>query len=284
MSSTEHVQRFEMLESRMTGSSTGFAATVEVGFRREPSNPPSSSVADPYRPRTPPMLGAAPESGRQRRSNAAPASAEKRPRYDAPAALPAAAIPAAEAPGATSLSGGLSSGGIRSFFQPKGSPAVETQPPPLAPLTHIAAASMPPAKTPTPRPAASRTSTDERAAAEARASALELRAAALETKLAAQAQEAREKTALLSKELEIARAEAEAATGVMEDLRKDISGVRDEQEEERKTQAAGTEALREALRQEAFRARAEARERLARESVRLGTLSQEVRRIHRLPR
>lgn len=149
-------------------------------------------------------------------------------------------------------------------------------PPPLAPLTPIAATSLPPPlKPPTPRSTAPRASTDERAAAEARASSLELRAAALEAKLAAQAQEAREKILLLGRELEAARAEAEAATGVMEDLRKDVSAVRDEQEEERKAHAAGAEALREALRQEAFRARAEARERLARESVRLGTLSQE---------
>ena len=105
--------------------------------------------------------------------------------------------------------------------------------------------------------------------------ALEARTVALEAELVERAKEAEERTSRLQKELEAARSEADAATGAMEDLRKEVSAVRDEQEAERRANAAATETLRDALRQEAFKARAEARERLARESVRLGTLSQE---------
>ena len=139
MSSTEHVQRFEMLESRMTGSSTGFAATVEVGFRREPSNPPSSSMADPGRPPTPPVPlgGAAPTPGKKQRASAAPTSAEKRPRHEAaasPTPIPAAGAQAA----ACALSGAaVSSGGIRNFFQPK-TPTDASQPTLAAPSASAA--------------------------------------------------------------------------------------------------------------------------------------------------
>ena len=56
MSSADRV-RVEMLESRMTSSSTGGFASVELGFRREPSNPPSNSApsnsAPDARPSTP---------------------------------------------------------------------------------------------------------------------------------------------------------------------------------------------------------------------------------------
>ena len=52
-------------------------------------------------------------------------------------------------------------------------------------------------------------------------------------------------------------------------------GVREEQEGERDAQLRGREALRACLRERTFLARREAKERLARESLRLGRLEQD---------
>jgi len=233
----------------MTGSSTGFTATVEVGFRRESSNPPSSSMADPHRPATPPVSGGAPTPGKKQQPSAAPTSSEKRPRLEATAATTPSAVPAAVSALAAASPAGATSGGIRNFFPPKTPMAGDAPQPTLAatPAPAAAVAQPPPHVAAPPRP-----SPDELAAAQARA-------AALEAQLAEQLTATQGTVAKLKKELEAARTEAEAATGVMEDLRREVCGVRNEQEAERTLNAAGTEALREALRQEAFRARAEVR-------------------------
>ena len=73
-------------------------------------------------------------------------------------------------------------------------------------------------------------------------------------------------------ELDLAKTEVEASRGAIEGMRKEIEEIRTEQEAETARQAKGRVALREALRERCFRERAATKERLARESVRLGTL------------
>ena len=73
-------------------------------------------------------------------------------------------------------------------------------------------------------------------------------------------------------DLDTARLEVEASRGAMSGMRVEIEGIRTEQEAEAARQVKGREALREALRERCFRERAAAKERLARECVRLGTL------------
>jgi len=68
------------------------------------------------------------------------------------------------------------------------------------------------------------------------------------------------------------REELEAERSRVDGMRAEVSYLRSAQEAERERQARGKEALRAALRERCFRSRAEARERLARESVRLGRL------------
>jgi hypothetical protein len=81
-----------------------------------------------------------------------------------------------------------------------------------------------------------------------------------------------ESSSLVRTELEQSKAEVEAARSAIAGMRTEIAAIRTEQEQERDRQNRGREALRSALRERCFRARAEAKERLARESVRLGTL------------
>ena len=75
-------------------------------------------------------------------------------------------------------------------------------------------------------------------------------------------------------DLEVAQArnELEAERAVVAGMREELAEVRTTQEAERERLSRGREALRAALRERCFRSRAEARERLARESVRLGRL------------
>ena len=73
-------------------------------------------------------------------------------------------------------------------------------------------------------------------------------------------------------ELDGAKAEAEASRGLIAGMKSEIEEIRTEQERGTERQAKGKEALRAALRERCFRSRSEAKERLARESVRLGTL------------
>ncbi|EOD05487.1 hypothetical protein EMIHUDRAFT_448681 [Emiliania huxleyi CCMP1516] len=97
MSSADRV-RVEMLESRMTSSSTGGFASVELGFRREPSNPPSNSAPSNSAPDARPSTPASASTSSNQRSAFGRAGDAKRPRID----------PAA--------------GGIKKFYAPKERP------------------------------------------------------------------------------------------------------------------------------------------------------------------
>jgi len=78
-----------------------------------------------------------------------------------------------------------------------------------------------------------------------------------------------------NEELEESRSEAEAMRAAISGMKDELSQFRAEQQLEEQRQKKGREALRIALREQCFRARAEARERLARESVRLGRVEAE---------
>ena len=90
------------------------------------------------------------------------------------------------------------------------------------------------------------------------------------TKSALAAEE--EGSAAARSELEQSKIELEASTSQIAGMKAELGAIRDDQEAEARRQLKGREALREALRERCFRERAAAKERLARESVRLGTL------------
>ena len=124
--------------------------------------------------------------------------------------------------------------------------------------------------------AAARARAAAAAARRARGQLSRARELAERTKAAASAAAAaaseREAAEGLRTELEQSKVEVEAARAAIEGMRSEIVDIRGEQEQEAQRQAAGREALRAALRERCFKARAETRERLARESIRLGTL------------
>ena len=100
--------------------------------------------------------------------------------------------------------------------------------------------------------------------------------AALEAGRAALSRE-EEVSSKLRSELEQTRMEAEACTGMIAGMRAEVAEIRSEQETEAERTQLGREALRSALRERCFRSRAEAKERLARESVRQGHLEPDPR-------
>ena len=293
--------RFAALESRMLVSSDGAAAQeFTIGFR-PPSNPPSSSAMEfLHRSPSPSMAAAAHTAGEGMRSpspspggggasaaakrkqsplpNPPAASPDKPDKRPKPVPSPGSKRASSRSPDVGSASASASvntpstSGGLRidNFFAPKATV-------PGKGAAAAAAASPAPMRTLPVAPVASAapsSSSSGPAQADSGAGARELReaqAAAEEHKQASDA--ARRQLAQGQAELEQAKLEAEAAHGAMAGMKEEIASLRDDATQERARQATGRSALREALREQCWRARAEARERLARESVRLGRLT-----------
>ena len=294
----QSADRFAMLESRMLASN-GPAIEHSIGFR-PPSNPPSSSALELSHQSPSPSLAAAaytggcmdsPKGGTvpkrkpspedslgaspDKRGKAGPSPAKGAARGAAPRA-PSPSARSARSPDAGAPSASTpSTSRIDSFFAPKiatssaaitkgaassivGSPAATSAATSLAPAAPFNAT----------KPLAQAGAPDAPAPGqhETLAALDELR----QSSAATQRQLSQVQT-----ELEQARLEAEAANGAMLGMKEEITALRTSTVEERGRQGTGRDALREALREQCFRSRAEARERLARESVRLGRLQPE---------
>ena len=300
----QSADRFAMLESRMLASN-GPASSFEIGFR-PPSNPPSSSALElSHRSPSPSLAAAAytgggmdsPQGGTAPKRKLSPddslgahsvgASPDKRGKAAGPspakakakAAAPRAPSPSvrtAQSPDAAAPSASTpSTSRIDSFFAPKIATASAAtakgassadRPAATSAATSLAAAAPSTAAKPPAQagaPDAYHSSSGEH---EAQAALEELRQSSAATQ---------RQLSQVQAELEQARLEAEAANGAMHGMKEEITALRTSTVEERGRQGTGRDALREALREQCFRSRAEARERLARESVRLGRLQPE---------
>ena len=252
------MDKFAALEARMSARKPGGSGlvpppeSVSIGFTglSELSNPGSDSVASPAA--EPPSAGSGGLGSMM--------SAQKRKRSSVDVSAEAAHTPPPHA--AATNSGSLA--------------AWVSQPLQPAPATPTAAAAAATAAT-APAPNSASSSSLEAELVASRRLAAE-RAAELEVargELLAEQQAAaplRGELEAARGELDLTKVELEAARGAIGGMRAEIGSIRDKQEAEAAAQQKGREALRSALRERCFRSRAEAKERLARESVRLGTL------------
>lgn len=288
--------RFAMLETRMLASN-GPAIEHSIGFR-PPSNPPSNSALEQSHQSPSPSLAAAAHTGGgmespkaggatkrklnpddslgahsvgaspDKRGKAGPSPAKAKAKAAAPRA-PSPSARAAQSPDAVAPSASTpSTSRIDSFFAPKIAAASSAGTAKGAPSADRPAATSAAAPSRAAKPPARASSPDAPAPAqhETQSALDEMRQAAAATQ---------RQLSQVQAELEQARLEAEAATAAMNGMKQEISALRTSTVEERGRQGTGREALREALREQCFRSRAEARERLARESVRLGRLQPE---------
>lgn len=259
-------------------SPVGGMAEGTAGKRKRSPTPPESAGARPADGATEPPrgpIGAALESAACQQSADLPQASGKRS-----AAAVAAAAPASKE--------GRS---IHNYFPPKGGAvgAAKAAPPPSKAAVAVPSVGRAASAVPTvgPQPGAFEASSAELAAAQSQLAELTKRLAERSEQLAAstaalddqRASRSREEEASgkLRLELDQAKIEAEACKSVISGMRSEVAEIRTEQEAEAERGQRGREALRAALRERCFRSRAEAKERLARESVRLGHLEPESR-------